>query len=164
MATSRRPSREEEEGPIECMYDNVRSILFLKNENYPTREIIDYLKSDIADRSLRDSLCVDGFPLSFQKYEILTSGFKLDMDWNKALLLFKMGLFVDLNERKQVVDHIVENYCEWIRQRGGLGRLVPKSYRSARLRAEMYGTSDRRQSDADTGFMTRMKRRFSITR
>ena len=162
MATSRRPSREEEEeGPIECMSDNVRSILSLNYDNYQTREIIDYLKSDIADRSLRDSLCVDGFPLSFQKYEILTSGFKLDMDWNKALLLFKMGLFVDLDEREQVVDHIVDNYCEWIRQRGGLGRLVPKSYRSARLRSEMYG---RRQSDADTGFMTRMKRRFSITR
>lgn len=162
MTTIRRPSREEEEeeeGTIECMYDNVRSILFLEYDNNAMREIIDYLKSDIADRSLRDSLCVDGFPLSFQKYEILTSGFKLDMDWNKALLLFKMGLFVNLDERKLVARHIVENYCDWIRQRGGLGRLVPKSYRSARLRAE-----SRRLSDADTGLMSRLKRRLSITR
>lgn len=113
--------------------EDVYDILHLSSSKAEIREIIETLKRDLADNSLRESLNVDGFPLTFGQYEAITSNFVNEMDWRRVMLLFKIGLFVRVEEREDVVRDISEKYCDWIRRHGGLGRLVSRSFWARRL-------------------------------
>ena len=99
----------------------------MRGSNELTAEIVAQVKRSIAERSLKESLNVDAFPLSLEQYKVITSNFINDMDWEKVMMLFKIGMFVDVNERDELVRHLADTYCSWIIGHGGLDRCLSKS-------------------------------------
>lgn len=109
------------------MINDIDDIMHLRGSNELTEEIVAQVKRSIAERSLEESLNVDTFPLSLEQYKVITSNFINDMDWEKMMLLFKIGMFVDVNERDELVRHLTDTYCPWIIGHGGLSRCLSKS-------------------------------------
>jgi hypothetical protein len=109
-----------------CTAKDIDDILHMRGSSPMIVEITEKVKRDIADNSLRDSLNVDVFPLSLEQYKVITSKFIEDMSWDKVMLLFKIGMFVDLNEREEVARHLADTYCGWIVRNGGLGRCLSR--------------------------------------
>lgn len=117
-----------------CMKSDIQEILTFRGTRPETRAIVALLKRDIVERPLGEMLDADRFPLTMRQFETITSGFAESMDWEKVLLLLKIGLFVSPaadeggDDRERVAEHIVDNYCEWIGTHGGLWRLLPKKF------------------------------------
>lgn len=113
---------------MSCLYDDVSDILYMDSSKPEIRYIIERLQRSIADNSLRNSLTIDDRPLTYEQYSILTANFINDMNWDRVLLLFKIGLFVTPDERDEVARDISDTYCDWITNHGGLCRLVSRNF------------------------------------
>lgn len=111
------------------MIGDINDILHMEGSSELNAAIVEMLKREIVEKPLSEMLDVDRFPLSMEQYETLMSSIDDDnISWDNVKLMFRIGLYVNYEEREEVARYITDNYCDWIRGHGGLERLIPRSY------------------------------------
>ena len=113
---------------MSCLHNYISEIVYAQPRDEIPRQIVALLKKDIVDNPIGRILNVDQFPLTVRQFKTITRRFEDNITWDNIMLILKIALYVRVEDKEEVIQHIIDTYGPWICSNGSLSRLIPRSY------------------------------------